>query len=143
RHRAGDRVRDRPAGQRKHQRGARAPEPPGVLARARAPLAAVHDARRRVVFGRAGKVSRAPTSGNPMDRLACQLPVGGTMRNTLALGAIATAALAIAGCGGGGKKTASTAASTTASAPAQSTTASSSSAATGAPETISTKPSKL
>ena len=65
------------------------------------------------------------------------------MRNTLALGAIATAALAIAGCGGGGKKTASTAASTTASAPAQSTTASSSSAATGAPETISTKPSKL
>ena len=65
------------------------------------------------------------------------------MRNTLALGAIATGALAIAGCGGGGKKTASTAASTTASAPAQSTTASSSSAATGAPETISTKPSKL
>jgi len=64
------------------------------------------------------------------------------MRNTLALGAIATGALAIAGCGGS-KKTATTAASTAASAPAQSTTASTSSSAEGAPETIGTKPSKL
>jgi predicted lipoprotein with Yx(FWY)xxD motif len=65
------------------------------------------------------------------------------MRNTLALGAIATGALAMAGCGGGGKSTATTAASTAASAPAQTTATSTSASAAGAPETVGTKPSKL
>jgi predicted lipoprotein with Yx(FWY)xxD motif len=65
------------------------------------------------------------------------------MRNTFALGAIATGALAVAGCGGGSKSTATTAGTTAASRPAQTTAASSSGTAASAPETISTKHGKL